>query len=322
MYSRGLIPRSIELLKARSSGNAPPQNCQLLPGRVHPNIGHEYAIVRSDAVLSFKSRKMASVQVTNSKYQEHRVFVELQQYMEFYEQLAISVLSFVTMGTKSIYNIDTYVYSSIQGTMESMRTILLAGRINDAYALMRKYYDSAVINVYSNLYLHNNFSIENFIVAQISNWLQGKEKLPDYRVMSQYIKASETLRPINDVLGADDRYKRLRDRCNDHTHYNFYRYAMLNDREIHIDNRGWWLERFSEDVRDIFIMHLGQIFFLNGHYMMSGDYQDALDCGMRPEEQSQYWVAPFIQEIFDRVITPRRPDITAAIKANSVMQLT
>lgn len=139
--------------------------------------------------------------------------------------------------------------------------------------------------------------------------------------MSQYISTSEALKPISDVLGVDDRYKRLRDRCNDHTHYNFYRHVMLNDNEIHIDNRGWWLDRFSEDVRDIFVLHLGYIFFMNGHYMMSSDHLDALECGMQPEENSQYWVAPFIQEIFNEVITPRRPDITAAIKASSTMQL-
>jgi hypothetical protein len=126
------------------------------------------------------------------------------------------------MGTKAICSIDTYVYSSIQGTVESITAILLAGRINDAYALLRKYYDSAVINVYSNLYLRDNFSIDNFVVEKIHNWLQGKEKLPEYRVMSQYIKVSDTLRPINELLGVDDRYKRLRTRCNDHTHYNFF----------------------------------------------------------------------------------------------------
>jgi len=261
------------------------------------------------------------VRVTDKSYQEHFVFAELQQYMDFYNQLAISIYSFATRGTKAICNIDTYVYSSMQGTVESMRTILLAGRINDAYALLRKYYDSAVINVYSNLYLHNNFSIESFIVEKINNWLQGKEKLPDYRDMSQYIKGSASLKPINDVFGADNRYKDLRSRCNDHTHYNFYRYVMLNDNEIHIKDRDWWLGRFSEDVRDIFILHLGYIFFLNNHYMMSGDYLDALECGVQPQENSQYWVAPFIQQVFDQAITPRRPDVTSTIKIHSAMQL-
>lgn len=261
------------------------------------------------------------MQVTNKAYQEHHVFSELQQYMEFYEQFAMSVFSFATMGTRAICNIDSYVYSSMQGTVESMRTILLTGRINDAYALLRKYYDSAVINVYSNLYLKTNFSIENFIVEKINNWLQGNEKLPEYRVMSQYIKSSEVLKPINDVFGVDDRYKRLRDRCNDHTHYNFYRYVMLNDNEIHIKNRGWWLDHFSDDVRDIFVLHLGYIFFLNDHYLMSSDHLDALECGIQPEEDSQYWVAPFIQQVFDKIITPRRPDVTAAIKIYSPMQI-
>jgi len=261
------------------------------------------------------------VQITDTTYRQHCVFAELQRYMEFYGQFSMSVFSFATMGTKAICNIDTYVYSSMQGTLESMRTILLAGRINDAYTLLRKYHDSAVINIYSNLHLRNNFSIENFVVEKINNWLHGKEKLPEYRVMSQYIRTSDTLKPINDVFGIDDRYKRLRDRCNDHTHYNFYRHALLNDNEVRIENRGWWLDRFSEDAQDLFIFHLGYIFFLNGHYMMSSDHMDALECGMQPEENSQYRVAPFIQEVFDAVITPRRPDVTSAIKESSAMQL-
>lgn len=170
-----------------------------------------------------------SVQVTDKAYTEHRIFAELERYAEFYERLAMSVFSFPTMGTKAICSIETYVYSSMQGTLESIKEILLVGRINDAYALLRKYYDSAVINVYSNLYLHDNFSINNFFVEKIQKWLQGKEKLPEYRAMSQYIKGSNTLRPINNLLDVDKRYRHLRSRCNDHTHYNFFQHVMLNE---------------------------------------------------------------------------------------------
>ena len=254
-------------------------------------------------------------------YTEHPVFTELDRFANFYKLLAMSVFQFVPMGTKAIGSIDTYVYSSMQGTVESIKIILLAGRINDAYALLRKYYDSALINVYSNLYLQDNFSIENFVVEKIHDWLRGKGTLPDYRVMSQYIRVSKTLKPINGLLYRDDKYKRLRDRCNDHTHYNFYRYALLNDNEIHIDNRGQWLDKFRKDAQDIFILHSGYVFFLNDHYMMSSDHLDALECDMQPAENAQYWVAPFIQDIFYEVITPGRPDITAAIKAKSAMQL-
>ena len=191
--------------------------------------------------------------VKSKTYQEHRVFAELGRYTDFYKHLAMSILSFVSMGTKAIINVDTYAYSSVQGTLESITAILHSGRIDDAYALLRKYYDSSTINIYANLYLSDHFSIDNFVVEKIENWLQGKEKLPEYRILSQYIRSSEKLKPITDLLMVDVRYKKIRDRCNDHTHYNFFRHVMLNDNEIHIKNRVQWLDVFAHDVLDLFV---------------------------------------------------------------------
>ncbi len=261
------------------------------------------------------------VQVNSDAYKQHRVFADLERYVDFYKQLALSVFPFVSMGTKAFGNIDTYTYSSMQGTLDSIRSILLVGRINDAYALLRKFHDSAIINVYANLYLSDHFGIENFVVEKIQHWVAGKERLPEYRIMSHYIRRSAKLKEVNDTLMADERYKRIRERCNDHTHYNFYRHVMLNDNEIYIESRDKWLDEIASDSRDLFILHLAYIFSLNDHYMMSRDHFDALECGIQPVENSQYWVAPFVQEIFDEIITPKRPDITAIIKQNTAMQL-
>lgn len=259
--------------------------------------------------------------VTDKSYQNHHVFSELEQYTHFYKNLSMSVLSFCSMGTRAIYNIDTYVLSSIQGTLESVRTVLATGRINDAYALLRKYYDSAIINVYSNLYLNDHHSIENFIVEKINNWLQGKSQLPEYRVMSRYIRDSPKLATINALLYSDERYKLLRNRCNDNTHYNFFNNILLNDNKIYLEDRIQWLDSLLQDAQDIFILHLAFIFFLNDHYLMSSDYLDSLECHLEPEEGSQYWVAPFVQKIFTEVIAKKRPDIAVAIKKNTSMEL-
>ena len=260
--------------------------------------------------------------VTDKEYLEYPVFCELDYYIQSYKSLSRSVFSFATRGTSSIINIDTYLYSSIQGTLESIRLVLIHGKINDAFALTRKYYDSAIINVYSNLYLQENFSIKNFVVSKINNWLHNKEKLPDYRLMSEYIRKSEKLEAINKLLFSDERYKKTRNRCNDHTHYNFYEYVLLNDSEIYAKNRHEALNSLSEDLKNIFVLHLAYMFFLNNHYMMSSDYVDCLDFGMTPEEDSQYWVAPFVQEIFDSVLKKERPDVVTMIKECSKMQLT
>jgi hypothetical protein len=258
---------------------------------------------------------------TDQQYQSHAVFSEMDRYIAFYQSLAHSVFQFVSVGTKAICNIDSYVFSSIQGTLTSIRTILRDGRINDAYALLRKYYDSAIITIYSNLYLEEHFSLENFVVQQIDNWLKGKDRLPEYRVMSEYIRKSPRVAPITQVLFADDRYKQLRDRCNDHTHYNFYHNVLLNDAEIHLPNRRKALDDFAGDVRDVVILHVSYLFFAKEHYMASSDYLDSLECGLTPEPDSQYWVAPFVQDMFDEVVVQDRPDIAAKIRNHTSMHL-
>jgi hypothetical protein len=270
---------------------------------------------------STKQRADDAMMVNDPEYQSHSVFAELDRVIEFYKRFAQSVFLWPTQGTRAFANIDSYVFSSMQGTLTSIQTILRDGRINDAYALLRKYYDSAVINIYSNLYLNDHFSIEDFVVTQIDDWLKGKTRLPEYRTMNQYIRSSMSATHITGVLFADDRYKRLRDRCNDHTHYNFYRHVLLNDNEIHFSGRGRALDTFAKDVRDILVLHVAYIFCVRPNYMMASDYVDALECGMTPEPDSQYWVAPFIQEVFDSTVAKYRPDLAAIMKAHTSMHL-
>ncbi len=258
--------------------------------------------------------------ITDEKYSGHTVFEEIKTYAGFYKSLAYSTMHWVSMGTTAI-NFDTYIFSSIQGTLESMALILSHGRINDSYALLRKYHDSIIINAYELAYLEDHFSLENFIVEKINKWIQGKEKLPEYNIMKQYLEKHSKLGQINVLLRKDDRYKKIRSRCNDHMHYNLFHYMMVNDNKVYNKNRAAYLDRLSADLRDIFILHFSYLFTLKPHYMGSSDYLDALEMGMTPEEGSQYFVAPFIQEIFESVIKIHRSDLAETIRTDSGMQL-
>jgi len=259
-------------------------------------------------------------------YTEHLIFSQLKEYSEFYESLSDSVMSFLTQGTLSVYNIDTYVYSSMQGTLESIHDVLIKGRISDSYALLRKYYDSAIINIYTNLYLDDHFSFDNFIVEQINNWIRGKEKIPSFEKMSKYIIESNKLTEITQIHYENGIFKgslfdKLRQRCNNHTHYLYYQNLLSNDCSIHLPNRIKILNSFSNDIRAVFIMHLSYIFYFKDIYMMSSDYRDYMECGLTPPEDSEYWVAPFIQNIFDKIIKPHQPQIAEIIKTKTAMQI-
>jgi hypothetical protein len=266
-------------------------------------------------------KKIKMIEQLNKQYREHKVFAQLTEYSDFYESFSQSVMNWVTQGTKSILNLDTYVYSSMQGTLESIHDILFKGRINDSYSLLRKFYDSTIINIYSNLYLEDNFSLDNFFVTQIENWRKGADKLPEYRIMSQYIKNSPKLKVISDLLQRDQTYKNIRARCNDHTHYSYFHNLMLNNNRIYSPDRIKVLDNFSSDLEHIIIQHLAYIFTVHDHYMMSTDYSDSMNVGVTPEEDSEYWVAPFIQEIYDKLIKEKRPEVAKELKKHTTMKL-
>lgn len=259
----------------------------------------------------------------DKEYLNHKVFNRLREYAKFYDQLGFGVMGFITTGTGSMINIDAYVYSSMQGTMDSMWSTLRKGQIGDAYALMRKYYDSTIINVYTNLIIEDNFNIDDpatFKNPTIDGWLKGGKQLPEYRVMSQYVKESPKLKSVTDLLAKDNRYKGVRDRCNDHTHYNFYRHVLLNDGQIH-QERIISLNNFLHDLDQIFIQHFVYLFYLNGHYLMSSDYADYMDVGATPPDGCQYWVAPYIQTAFDKFVKPKRADLAKQLIDDTSMEL-
>jgi len=259
--------------------------------------------------------------IKSQSHLEHPVFGQIKDYMEFYEMFSFSTMGWNKRGLVSAINIDTYVFSSMQGTLESIRDVLKNLRIADAYSLLRRYYDSTIINVYTNLYLEENFTFETYYVPEINDWLEGKKKIPEYRFMSSYIRNSSRLSTITALLFQDDRYKNIRERCNDHTHYNYYEHVLINDNEIVMVDRIKMLDTFSKDLEAIFIQHLSQIFYLNDHYLMSSDYIDHLDAGLPPPEGSEQFVAAFIQDIYDRILKVKRPDIADEIKNHTAMKL-
>ncbi|WP_039977682.1 hypothetical protein [Vibrio jasicida] len=261
------------------------------------------------------------MQSTDDKYVNHQIFDELNYYAQFYEYLSDAVMNFSTTGTSAIMSIDTYVFMSMKGTIESIKLVLEDGKLNDAYALLRKYYDSVMVNAYTNLYLNDNAGRVGYYITEINDWLHGKKPLPRMPKMSKYLDNSEFLSELNTLLKLDKRYNGIRDRCNDNMHYNFFALLMLNEGKIHMKERLHHLEQLRLDVRDVFILNMSYILTIKESYMMSSDYVDHLEVGMTPPEGSQYWVAPFIQDMVTDILFQERPDIYELLKSKTCMEL-
>ena len=121
------------------------------------------------------------------------------------------VMDFSTSGTDEIFNIDSYIFHSIGGTLKSVQVIVSEGRINDGYALMRKYFDSVMLSVYVDLYLKDRQDDGEFAIKQVNDWLRGTKELPKYKVMQTYVANSSRLEPVLSILlNSDSRYKAIR----------------------------------------------------------------------------------------------------------------
>ena len=254
-------------------------------------------------------------------FDTHKVFITLDYFIEFYELFSFGVMSFVPPGVNTIINIDTYVLSSMQMSLDSIKPLLKLGRINDAYALLRKFHDSVIINIYYTIYIKNNIEQYNFIIEKINNWYLGREKLPTFKNMIDYIENSSFLKEINDIINFDNRYKLIRDNCNDHVHYNSFDTMIKNDARNFDEHRERIFDQISCNILDIIIYHISYIFLLNEQYMSSSDYIDALECGLKPVEGSQYYVAPYIKQFFNNIIRVNRNDIAELIIKNTNMEL-
>ena len=257
----------------------------------------------------------------------HAVFDDLAYLKTFYDHLSTDVFQWGRSGVHAIGNIDSYLYSSTAGTLDSIAIVLGNARIADAYTLLRRFQDSAVLNLYVDELSdewEKSLSMDNFSLKglkTVEEWMKGKTPIPEYRVMSQKIRQSPRLLPLTDLLYSDDRYKELRERCNSHAHFNFYQNVLVNDNDIHLPQRTQLFERIRVDVIDLALLHMSYVFFAMPHYLMSRDHIDCREIGMEPDEGSEYWVAPYLQEFFDRYFKPCRPDLAKLILESTAMQL-
>lgn len=245
----------------------------------------------------------------------------LKEKSKFYKDLSRGIIGFIQIGTSPIFGLDTYIFSSIQATLESIESLVSEGKVGDSFTLLRLFQDKTIINIYTILFIKNEISEDKILVEQIEKWRIGTEKLPSFKNMLNYIKQEASLSECNKLFFSDIRYQKIRETCNNHTHSNFFETILLNDPKVYVEKRDAYMKILYEGIDDIFIMHFIYLFYINPHYMNSSDFRDCLDCGIEPQQGSEYWVAPYIQEIFTIRIKRKRPDLAQLLHQQTPMNL-
>lgn len=239
-------------------------------------------------------------------YLNHKVFDDLMYMMQFYDSISMSCFSFIATGTHGITNYASYVYSAIEGTLDSISILLNKGRINDAYTLIRKLFDDILLEIYMDVTLKDKFSIDNFFVEEVKEWIQGKHRIPKTEKILKCIEKSERTKDLYPLFGWDTYLKKNRELLDDSVHSNRFHLMLLNCNAVYLDDRERHLKNCEIILDQLFLLHLSFIFHLNPQYLVASDYIDYMEEGMTPPVGCENWVARFAQEAFDKVIKPHK----------------
>ena len=272
-------------------------------------------------------------------YDDHIVFSYLDTIRSFYETLSWCNISGIEtaaiLSESKIFSTITYIYSSIEGTIESISVLLRNGRCNDAFALVRKYCDSIILDIYKHILVkeienkfHLDLSIESIKDNRIKAWIDSEVALFNERETGKiYTKIAEThpeLTKLFNLTYSDTLYHKLRDICNDNVHYNHLYNMMANDFEMiksQKEMRDFYINSISKAIVLFFTIHFAFIYESNPTIYMSSDYIDHLDCGAEPPKGSERWISSIVQKAYDYIIKTNHPIVANYIKSLDLMEL-
>ena len=110
--------------------------------------------------------QLCNSQVENEAYQNHQVFELIDHMMDYYEGLWDTSFYFIPHGTTTIGNYASNIFLSIRTTLESIKMLLKEGHITDAFVLIRKLFDTVVVEIYLNVVREDKYDWMKSLVVE------------------------------------------------------------------------------------------------------------------------------------------------------------
>ena len=237
----------------------------------------------------------------------HQLLQTLIGIYNFYKHVAYNCFLFIPKGVRSICNYNSYIYDSFAGTTSSISSLVVKGHLNDTCVLLRVYFDNILTGTYINLIAEEKGNVfTNFYVDEVEKWLHMKFRIPSVKKVLTIIETNEKAKTIYSLVNKDNRLKEYRDFLDACVHGNRFQTLLYNCGSLCLEHRDRLLLKIQTILNTLFVLHLSFIFSLNPHYLMASDYNDCLEMGMTPPLGSEYWIAPFAQDAFDKYIKPNQ----------------
>ena len=216
------------------------------------------------------------------------------------------------------------VLISAELTMGSIINCCEAACIADANTLLRKYRDDLFFYLYVTVY-NEDKKIEGSnkeiskMEGKVSEWLDNGLKDLSIGTVLKAIKSSSVLIESVTKFELKQAFEKIGLKLNNYVHSNGYNYYNMSFNEY--DDYAKIMESLVNDAKFITVSFLFLLILCVPSSIMATDFTDYLDMGICSTADSQYLVAPFVEEFLYSHISMIDEKCLAYLKDRTSMKL-
>ena len=251
---------------------------------------------------------------------------ELKKIEKFLENLG-----FLTFGRDTVLGIfDTKttsfslnsLMSSLELTMGSVIACCESACIADANTLLRKYRDDLFFYLYISVYnsLEMNSEKAKTMAVQIERWINND--LSDFQI-GQVLKAIAAIPQLRDTVAKyhlKETFQNIGNYLNNYVHGNGHSYYNRSYFPYKKNALAVKLKEIENNARYLTVVVMLLLIFCFPSLVMAEDYVGYLDMNLTPPENSQYWVASFVENFMKENISLIDKNCLDYLQENTMMQ--
>lgn len=238
---------------------------------------------------------------------------EIEEIRFIFDCLSLTRCIDSSYGKKGTYFLWGQSMLSICASLETIDFCLYRDALSDAYTLTRKVRDDLfqylfILYVIKHKHCMIEQEIERMVFAEAENavekWFYNELEQPSNSMSrKKYFDASkyksfltdnsDQIRCLFDLFYKDV-WKGIDRKLNNYVHGNGLRYIMKN---YAMQNNQNDLIAVLQDIVDIFLSCLS---IIDSTKLQASDYMDAVEMGIKPADNSKYWVCPVISEYMNK----------------------
>lgn len=238
---------------------------------------------------------------------------------------------FLTFGRDFVFGVSgqnailfslNNIMTSLELTMGNMIACCKSGCIADANTLLRKYRDDLFFYLYISVYksLDMNSPKSKSMAAEIVKWLNDELRNLFIKDVLKEIAAAPQLTEAVSKYGLNESLKKMGNYLNNYVHSNGQAYYNRNVSTYGEGELVAGLRKLVDYARYMTVTFLLLLIFCSPLSVMSEDYIDCLELHTSPPENSQYWVAPFVERFIKENISLIDTNCLDYLRENTTMQ--